>query len=149
MRPLCRANKAVSGSITALVKGLRCTGRFSRGRTLLLIGAIAALCFSVGEGLRLTPLPVSALAESAPPEGRLKVAELREGRPHEYGPLDKPTQVQKRGKRQTPDCQCPPSQIVRSPTARLLHSSCPRPPVAVTTALLTAGPADRGPPPAA
>ena len=115
-------------------------------RTILLIGVIASLCFSVGEGLRLTPFPVSALAESAQPDGRLKVAELREARLHKYGPLDKPTQAQKRGKRQTPEYQYPPSQSTRKPTAYQLHSPCAHPPVAVTSTLLSAGPADRGPP---
>jgi hypothetical protein len=122
---------------------------FRRGRALLLVGAILSLCFSVGEGLRLTPFPVSALAGAGAPDGRLGVAELREARPREYGPLDKPSQAQKRGKRQTPDCQCPPSQSARKPAARLLRSSCPHTPVAVTSALLAAGPADRGPPLAA
>jgi hypothetical protein len=131
------------------MKGTTGTAKSRRGRTLLLIGVIASLCFSVGEGLRLTPFPVSALAEAAAPDDQLKVAELREARLHKYGPLDKPTQAQKRGKRQTPDCQCPPSQSICKPTAYLLHSSCAHPPIAVTSTLLTAGPADRGPPLAA
>ncbi len=122
---------------------------FSRGRALLLVGAIASLCFSVGEGLRLTPFPASAPAGAGVPEGRLGVAELREARPHEYGPLDKPSQAQKRGKRQTPDCQCPPSQGVRKPAARLPRSCRPHTPPAVASTLLAAGPADRGPPLAA
>ena len=33
-------------------------------RTTVLVGVIACLCFSVGEGLRLRPFPVFALAES-------------------------------------------------------------------------------------
>ena len=131
------------------MEGTRFTARLRRGRTLLLIGVIASLCFSVGEGLRLTPFPVSPLAQAGAPDGRLKVTELREARPHKYGPLDKPTQAQKRGKRQTPDCQCPPSQSIRKPTAHLLHRGCVRPIVAGASPPLTAGPADRAPPPAA
>ena len=125
------------------------TAKSGRGRMILLIGVIASLCFSVGEGLRLTPFPVSALPEAAAQDDRLKVAELREASLHKYGPLDKPTQAQKRGKRQSLDCVCPPSQSIRKPTAYLVHSSCVHPLVAATSTLLTAGPADRGPPLAA
>lgn len=126
--------------------GTRYTAGFRRGRAALLIGVIAALCFSVGEGLRLTPFPAPAPAEAGGSDGRLKLAELREARPHEYGPLDKPSQAQKRGKRQTPDCQCPPSQSIRKPGARLLTSSRALPPVAVNSTPLAAGHTDRGPP---
>lgn len=113
---------------------------------ILLIGVITSLCFTVGEGLSLTPFPVSALAEPAQPGGGLQVAELREARPHKYGPLDKPTQAQKRGKRQTPEGEYPPSQNTRKPIAYQLYSPCPHLPAAVTSTLLSAGPADRGPP---
>lgn len=131
------------------MKGAKGRAKAHRGRTILLIGVIAALCFSVGEGLRLTPFPVSALAEAGAPDGRLKVSELREARPHEYGPLDKPTQAQKCGKRQTPDYQCPPSRSVRNPTPYPLRSSNSHPTVAITSTPLTAEPTDRGPPLAA
>jgi len=131
------------------MKGTTGMAKARRGRTILLIGVIAGLCFSVGEGLRLTPFPASALAEAAASDDRPKVAELREAWLHEHGPLDKPSQYQKRGKRQTPDCECPPSPSIRKPTAYLLHSSCAHPSVAITSALFTVGPTDRGPPLAA
>ena len=50
---------------------------------------ISSLCFSVGEGLRLTPFSVSQLTENAESS--------------HYGPLDVPAQPQKRSKRQALD----------------------------------------------
>ena len=60
-----------------------------------------SLCFSVGEGLRLTPFPVSSPTENAhtPEQDSLS----------HYGPLDVPAQTQKRGKRQALDLACPDS----------------------------------------
>lgn len=58
--------------------------------SIVLIAVIASLCFSIGEGLRLTPFPVSA--STAKPVEQLSK--------HKYGPLDVPTQHSKRTKRQ-------------------------------------------------
>jgi len=84
-------------------------------RTLCVIGVIASLCFSAGEGLRLTPLPALPLEEinsSAP----LVDATLSNGT-SEYlgGPLARPAQVQaqKPAKRQLLDCECPPNSGAR------------------------------------
>ena len=71
--------------------------------TTVLVGVIASLCFSVGEGLRLRPFPVSALAESEATNTELKGAASYETSLYKYGPLDVPTRVQKRGKRQVVD----------------------------------------------
>lgn len=78
-------------------------------RTFCVISVIACLCFSAGEGLRLTPLPALPLEEinsSAP----LVDATISRGT-SEYlgGPLARPAQVQaqKPGKRQLLDCECP------------------------------------------
>ena len=79
-------------------------------RVFFVIGVIACLCFSDGEGLRLTPLPALALGEtnsSAP----LVSTTLSRGTPQYLGgPLDRPAQVQlqKSSKRQQLDCECPP-----------------------------------------
>ena len=59
--------------------------------SVVLAVIIGALCFSVGEGLRLTPFPVSALTQS-------DNTSL-----DQYGPLDVPAQPQKRSKRQALD----------------------------------------------
>jgi len=62
---------------------------------------IGALSFSAGEGLRLTPFPVSALPQLEETNG------LTAGIA-KYGPLDVPSQVQKRTKRQITDFACLP-----------------------------------------
>ena len=117
-------------------------------RPILLIGVIASLCFSAGEGLRLTPLPVSALAGAVAPDARLNVAASRGISLDEYGPLDKPSQaqVQKRGKRQSLDCECPPAQNIRKPNNNLLQVPGVRGPVGFTSTLHITEPADRAPP---
>ena len=60
---------------------------------------IGSLCFSVGEGLRLTPFSVSQLTENAETS--------------HYGPLDVPAQPQKRSKRQVLDLVCPDTEADR------------------------------------
>jgi hypothetical protein len=69
--------------------------------SITLIVAIVALCFSVGEGLRLTPFPVSAsLAPNS--QGALDEAPtLSTYSPEDntYGPIDVRTQHQKRNHR--------------------------------------------------
>ena len=59
---------------------------------------LTALCFSVGEGLRLTPFPVSQ-SEQVDPASAPSVARTSQTSVHTYGPLDVPTQAQKRNKR--------------------------------------------------
>ena len=60
---------------------------------------IAALCFSVGEGLRLTPFPVPSFDDYR--NHRLSVtSRASKTSLSQYGPLDVPTQNQKRSKRQ-------------------------------------------------
>ena len=78
-------------------------------RTTVLVGVIACLCFSVGEGLRLRPFPVSALAESEATNTQLNATASYETSLYKYGPLDVPTRVQKRGKRQVVDYGNTPS----------------------------------------
>jgi hypothetical protein len=130
------------------MKGTKGRAKAHRGRTILLIGVIASLCFSAGEGLRLTPIPVSALAGTAVPDARLNAAASRGTSLHKYGPLDKPsqTQVQKRGKRQSLDCERPPSQNARKPSDDLLGSPGARTPVGFTSTPPVSEPADRAPP---
>lgn len=79
-------------------------------RVFFVIGVIACLCFSAGEGLRLTPLPALALAETNSSVLRVNTT-LSRGTPQYLGgPLDRPAQVQvqKSSKRQLLDCECPP-----------------------------------------
>ncbi len=68
--------------------------------TALLFAVLGSLCFSVGEGLRLRPFPVSTnLTDTRAYEFTNKISQ--------YGPLDVPAQSQKRSKRQTVDFDCP------------------------------------------
>ena len=60
---------------------------------------IGSLCFSVGEGLRLTPFTVLQLTDNAETS--------------QYGPLDVPASPQKRNKRQALDLACPESGVAR------------------------------------
>lgn len=63
---------------------------------------IGSLCFSVGEGLRLTPFPTAASSQQE--SGTLSVAkDTAKLNLSKYGPLDVPSQLQKRTKRQTID----------------------------------------------
>ena len=68
----------------------------SRMTSVILIIVITALCFSAGEGLRLTPFPISALIglnsdQTVKPADHISK--------YKYGPLDVPTQHQKSNKR--------------------------------------------------
>lgn len=134
--------------LSSPVKGTEITKRARLPRMILMIGVLAGLCFSVGEGLRLTPFPVLPQAGVAAPDTRFNVAASRGASLHKYGPMDKPSQghVQKRGKRQSPDCECPPAQHTRKPNNDLLQSPGARAPIGFTSALPISEPADRAPP---
>lgn len=72
--------------------------------SIVWIAVISSLCFSVGEGLRLTPFPIWASSTAKPVEQLSK---------HKYGPLDVPTQYVARNKR-----QAEPLDFLLSPTTR-------------------------------
>ena len=79
-------------------------------RVFFVIGVIACLCFSAGEGLRLTPLPALALEETDS-SAFLASITFSLGTPQYLGgPLDRPAQVQlqKSSKRQLLDFEWPP-----------------------------------------
>lgn len=98
-------------------------------RAVLVIGVVACLCFSAGEGLRLTPLPSPAPAEAAPTDLQANAAHSRGPSLNRTGPLDMPLrgQVQKRGKRQAPECDCPPAGVARETTSQpLRHTGADR-----------------------
>ena len=61
---------------------------------------IGSLCFSVGEGLRLTPFPIAAPSRTQDSSTVVSVKENPVSL-SKYGPLDIPAQTQKRGKRST------------------------------------------------
>lgn len=60
---------------------------------------IAALCFSVGEGLRLTPFPAPTFDDHGYAQLSVTNAANKTSL-SQYGPLDVPAQTQKRSKRQ-------------------------------------------------
>src|SRR6185295_18247624 len=90
---------------------------------VVVIGIIAALCFSVGEGLRLTPFPSSALTRAETAKIPSDAKSSLENSLQAYGPLDVPTQTQKRSKRQAVDFACPPSGTVCALPTYLYASS--------------------------
>ena len=97
-------------------------------RTTILVGVIACLCFSVGEGLRLRPFPVAALAGSEATNSQLNATASHETSLYKYGPLDVPTRLQKRGKRQLVDYGNAPSQNNRElPVQQVLLSNADEP----------------------
>lgn len=63
----------------------------------LLVVIVGSLCFSVGEGLRLTPFPLLAQTQDA--GAATDISSATRSSLSKYGPLDVPTQTQKRGKR--------------------------------------------------
>ena len=69
--------------------------------SVLMAVIVGSLCFSVGEGLRLRPFPVSNQVEE--PHVFSVVKDVGGLTRSTYGPLDVPSQVQKRSKRQTTD----------------------------------------------
>lgn len=112
------------------------------------IVVIGSLCFSVGEGLRLTPFPISALigveARKTPPTVKtVKAADQISN--HKYGPLDVPTQNQKRNKRQAVPVDCPPTSNTCELTTAL-HSSASRERFEIVSVLVMSQSAGRAPP---
>jgi hypothetical protein len=63
----------------------------------LLVVIVGSLCFSVGEGLRLTPFPLLAQTQDA--SAATDISSATRSSLSQYGPLDVPTPTQKRGKR--------------------------------------------------
>lgn len=114
-------------------------------RPVMFIVVIASLCFSVGEGLRLTPFPLSALTRVEATSVLLDAKASQETSPYKYGPLDVPVQTQKRSKRQTVDFACPPSKCVRELLTYLYPSSDDEP-VHIVSVLFVSRPAGRAPP---
>lgn len=78
---------------------------FSSGHTLLLVGVLLSLCFSVGEGVRLLPFPAPAAETQGNDASEFVGGESFSlpGRPP--GQLDLPFKIQKRSKKQTDPCE--------------------------------------------
>jgi hypothetical protein len=67
--------------------------------SVISIVVIAALCFSVGEGLRLTPFTIAPVIGVKASDTPLTTKTSDKISNHKYGPLDVPPHHQKRNKR--------------------------------------------------
>jgi hypothetical protein len=103
-----------------------------------------ALCFSVGEGLRLTPFPLSQGIQVAPATNS-SIAGSAQVSVYTYGLLNAPAQLQKRSKRFAIDLACPTLFCTSGLVTRRYPSSedwlGP-----ISALVLVAFPSDRGPP---
>jgi hypothetical protein len=84
---------------------------------------VGSLCFSAGEGLRLTPFPITSFSDfgdfnNAGTVERVSVAK--------YGPLDVPAPTQKRSKRQATDVACDSVKETRPSFTPVVHSFVPQ-----------------------
>jgi len=112
---------------------------------VVLTGVIASLCFSVGEGLRLTPFPVSALTKAEPAIILVEARASDQISLNKYGPLDVPTPTQKRNKRQALDLAGPPAVATRE-ILRLRSLSVTDEPFELVPVTGVSRPAGRAPP---
>ena len=102
---------------------------------------LMALCFSVGEGLRLTPFPVSQNAQ-------VDFSSINRGSQssiYTYGPLDIPIQTQKRSKRFAIDLLCP-APLGTGEFVPQQYPAFERRTHPFISTLLIAFPSERGPP---
>ena len=103
---------------------------------------IGALCFSVGEGLRLTPFPVSAQTEDG---GAVVSSTFAEISLSQYGPLDVPARTQKRSKRYAVDFAATGSPAVRE-VVLVASFFSEHEAIDVASVLIVARPTGRAPP---
>jgi len=83
------------------------------GKPLVLLGLIlAALCFSAGEGLRLTPFPAGNVTGITLQEGLLGNHSSCETSTPKYGPIDLPKRTSAQSKHRVFDVDCLAAQIV-------------------------------------
>ena len=102
---------------------------------------VVSLCFSVGEGLRLTPFPVSNQLQIQEPSGLFVAKDAG----NVYGPLNVPSQVQKRSKRQTTDFGPQPLTQSSQDVAVIRHRVEDQS-VQLRSSLFVSRPSGRGPP---
>ncbi|MGQ0763360.1 MAG: hypothetical protein ACT4OT_15295 [Acidobacteriota bacterium] len=113
--------------------------------SIVSLAVLVALCFSIGEGLRLTPFPVSTLTIHEASDRQFSAKASQEFALYKYGPLDVPPQNQKRNKRHIVEFGCTPSGIVRKlPTC--IYGSCDQLPLPVGSFLIVSRLVGRDPP---
>lgn len=123
------------------MKDLFATMRSRSVSSVVVILTLAALCFSVGEGLRLRPFPTP---QSLDPTNRSSVDPSRVS-VFKSGPLDVPAQTQKRSKRFAIDLAAPVSHYSYKPVT-CLHALSVQDTLDVASISLVAFPSDRAPP---
>ena len=79
-------------------------------RRVIVLGVLACLCLSVGEGLRLRPFPISTLATALARDTQPNKSIKHENSRRKYGPLDVPARILTRSKRQALDYAKPSFQ---------------------------------------
>jgi len=122
--------------------------RSSSTRTLLLVGVLASLCFSVGEGLRLLPITasVSEGAHSLNCQVTVFTSSARELKRFTPGPITLPVPAQKRIKRQQVSYEFLPQWSAAEPTGISFCLSPAREPVRYRSLQRALRLADRAPP---
>ncbi|CAN5767363.1 hypothetical protein BH20ACI3_BH20ACI3_22210 [soil metagenome] len=113
--------------------------------SIILMVVIASLCFSIGEGLRLTPFPISNLTRAEAANVLLGVRVSDQNSLSKYGPLDVPTLTQKRNKRQALDLAGPPTLSSRE-IPNYFRRTAANEPIDIISSLLVSRPAGRAPP---
>ena len=91
LRAQCRFGAPTSSAI--IVPSMKAN---LRRDIIVSLSVVACLCFSIGEGLRLTPFPVAVFTEA---EGFNETDNSLQ----RYGPLDVPARAQSRNKRPVVD----------------------------------------------
>jgi len=112
--------------------------------SIVVILALAALCFSVGEGLRLRPFPALEKVQLDATDGSF-VDRSSRLTVFKSGPLDVPTQLQKRSKRFAVDALGPAYRYSNKPSMRL-YGCAEQQPITVASIILVSFPSDRAPP---
>lgn len=118
-----------------------------RWSAAVMVAVISSLCFSVGEGLRLTPFPVSATTQIEEINNLAPANEGGSSSIAKYGPLGVPSPVQKRSKRQTTDLDFPPLAVV-SQFVDFISPYAPDESIQLRSSRFLSRPAGRAPPPA-
>jgi hypothetical protein len=131
--------------IDVAMKRALCVTNSSRLSAALMALIIGSLCFSVGEGLRLTPFPVTTSLQIEEPDVLSLAKEAGGLSLLKHGPLDVPSQLQKRTKRQTTDFAFQPSAEDR-PLVTLGWNYRQDESVLLTSSLFVSRPAGRAPP---
>ena len=92
-------------------------------RTLLIAGVLFALCFSVGEGLRLLPLPSTPSGPGQGAHSRPCMSSRAAARQNQFmaGSLSLPPQTQKNLKYQQKHCAPPSGSALTPPDAIRRH----------------------------